>query len=59
MTIEAVARAIHEAMRNFNDDVSDMGDYEWDDLAPDKGIWRGDGQRRFRALAKAAIEAMS
>ena len=58
--IEAVARAIHEAMDGFDSDVSDMGGYEWDAMAPgkDKGVWLGDGQRRFRMLAKAAIMAL-
>ncbi len=54
--IEAVARAIHEAMGD--NDVSDMGTYEWDELAAQNGGWLGEGQKYFLALAQAALKAV-
>ena len=54
--IEAAAQAIHKAMQDWDNDVSDMGDYDWNELV-EKDSWLAEGQDRFRRLAKAALEA--
>ena len=53
--IEAAAKALQKAMADH--DVSDMDSYDWEELAPGQGVWRGEGQDRFKALAKIVLQA--